>query len=263
VDSIRNKTIYPNYRITIIDNGSTEKATFELFAAYAGDARIVVVRDDSPFNYSAINNRVALASDAEFLCLMNNDIEIIENSWLTELVSIGILDGVGAVGAKLLYPDDTVQHAGVIVGVGGVAGHSHKFFPRSATGYFSRNLLRSSMSAVTGACLLIRSSIYKSVGGLDEKLAIAFNDVDFCLRVQKEGYRNVWTPYAELYHHESASRGHEDTPEKKARFDREVEFMKARWGKQLMDDPCYSPNLTLDTEDFTISTHSRAKNQFK
>lgn len=262
IDSIRNKTIYPNYRITIIDNGSTEQATFDLFASYAEDPRIRVLRDDSPFNYSAINNRVALASDAEFICLMNNDIEIIDGGWLSEMVSLGIQDRVGAVGAKLLYPGDTVQHAGVILGIGGVAGHSHKHWPRNAPGYFCRNLLRSAMSAVTAACLVIRKDIFREVGGLDEKLEVAFNDVDFCLRVQKAGYRNVWTPYAELYHHESASRGYEDTPEKKARFDREIAYVKAHWGDQLLDDPCYSPNLTLEFENFALSASSRAPSYF-
>lgn len=260
VDSIRTKTTYANYRITIIDNGSTQNETFELFSSLAPDPRIRIVRDNSPFNYSAINNRVALLSEASFICLMNNDIEVIDPDWLHEMVSLGVQKRVGAVGAKLLYPDDTVQHAGVIVGLGGVAGHSHKHSPRHAPGYFYRNLLRSSMSAVTAACLLIRTDVYKEVGGLDENLAVAFNDVDFCLRVQKAGYRNVWTPYAELYHHESASRGYEDTPEKKARFESEVAYVKARWGNQLLDDPCYSPNLTLDSEDFAICVQSRISN---
>lgn len=262
IDSIRNKTTYPNYLITIIDNGSIEQATFDLFTSYARDVRIRVLRDDSPFNYSAINNRVALASVAELVCLMNNDIEVIEDDWLTEMVSLGILEGVGAVGAKLLYPDKTVQHSGVILGIGGVAGHSHKFFPCNAPGYFCRNLLRNSMSAVTGACLLVRADTYKQVGGLDEKLVVAFNDVDFCLRVREAGYRNIWTPYALLYHHESASRGYEDTPEKKARFEREIAFIKERWGSRLIHDPCYSPNLTLDSENFAIAMHSRATKLF-
>lgn len=257
VDSIRAKTTYDNYVITIIDNGSTEQETFDLFASFAGDEHVRVSRDDSPFNYSALNNRVGLASQADFVCLMNNDIEVITPTWLYEMVSIAIQPNVGAVGAKLLYPSDTVQHAGVIVGLGGVAGHSHKHSDRKAPGYFFRTLLRSRMSAVTAACLVIRTSIFREVGGLDEKLQVAFNDVDFCLRVQKAGYRNVWTPYAELYHHESATRGYEDTPEKIARFDEEVAFVKARWGDALLNDPCYSPNLSLDTEDFAMAWHSR------
>ncbi|RDJ98735.1 glycosyltransferase family 2 protein [Paraburkholderia lacunae] len=257
VDSIREKTVYDNYLITIIDNGSTEQETFDLFESFKDDDRIRVARDDSPFNYSALNNRVGLASEADFVCLMNNDIEVITPTWLYEMMSIAIQPGVGAVGSKLLYPNDTLQHGGVIVGLGGVAGHSHKHSDRKAPGYFFRTLLRSRMSAVTAACLVIRTSIFREVGGLDEKLQVAFNDVDFCLRVQKAGHRNVWTPYAELYHHESASRGYEDTPEKIARFDAEVAFVKQRWGETLLNDPCYSPNLSLDTEDFSMAWHSR------
>lgn len=257
VDSITTRTIYDNYLVTIIDNGSEKHETFELFASYAGDPRIRVVRDDSPFNYSALNNRVALASQADFVCLLNNDIEVITPEWLGELVSIALQDNVGAVGAKLLYPDDTVQHAGVIVGIGGIAGHAYKHVERHDPGYFSRALLRNTLSAVTAACLLIRTSIYREVGGLDEKLVVAFNDVDFCLRVREAGYRNVWTPFAELYHHESASRGYEDTPEKIARFGSEMEFVRDRWGDALLCDPFYSPNLTLDTTDFALTMSPR------
>jgi GT2 family glycosyltransferase len=257
VDSIRERTTYQNYLVTIIDNGSVKPETFELFKSYEGDARIRVVRDDSPFNYSALNNRIALASKAELVCLLNNDIEVITPEWLSELVSIALQDKVGAVGAKLLYPDDTVQHAGVFLGMGGLAGHGHKYLPRHAPGYFSRAVLRNAVSAVTAACLVIRTSIYREVQGLDEDLVIAFNDVDFCLRVREAGYRNVWTPFAELYHHESASRGYEDTPEKMARFVEEIEFVKQRWGDSLWNDPFYSPNLSIDSTDFVMTMSPR------
>jgi GT2 family glycosyltransferase len=156
----------------------------------------------------------------------------------------------------LYYSDGRIQHAGVILGIGGVAGHAHKYYSRDHHGYFSRLKLIQSMSAVTAACLLIRREIYEEVGGLDEKsLSVAFNDVDFCLKVREAGYRNLWTPYAELYHHESISRGHEDTPEKQRRFQKEVETMKARWNQHLEVDPYYNPNLTKDREDFSIATH--------
>lgn len=257
VDSIKERTTYQNYLITIIDNGSEKPETFELFKSYEGDFRIRVVRDDSPFNYSALNNRIALASKAEFVCLLNNDIEVITPDWLSELVSIALQDNVGAVGAKLLYPDDTIQHAGVYLGMGGLAGHGHKYLPRHAPGYFSRAILRNAVSAVTAACLVIRTSIYSEVQGLDEDLVIAFNDVDFCLRVREAGYRNVWTPFAELYHHESASRGYEDTPEKMARFVNEIEFVKKRWGDALWNDPFYSPNLSIDSTDFVMTMSPR------
>lgn len=156
-------------------------------------------------------------------------------------------------GAKLYYSNNTLQHAGVIVSLGGVAGHSHKHFPRNHPGYFHRLSLVQTLSAVTAACLLIRKDIFEQVLGLDEEnLHVAFNDVDFCLKVREAGYRNLWTPYAELYHYESISRGAEDSPEKVARFAREVNFMKTKWGKHLELDPFYSPNLTKDREDFSI-----------
>ncbi len=257
IDSILENTTYSNYRITLVDNGSVEDKSHNYFATLQSNYGISVIRDDSPFNYSRINNNVGLNSGADLICLLNNDIEVITPEWLTEMVSVALQPKVGAVGAKLLYPNETLQHAGVILGVGGVAGHSHKFFPSSEPGYFSRAILRNTFSAVTAACLVIRASIFKEVGGLDEDLQVAFNDIDFCLRVRELGYRNVWTPFAELYHHESATRGHEDTPEKKARFDKEVSYMKNRWGDRLVNDPYYSPNLTLESENFAIAWHSR------
>jgi GT2 family glycosyltransferase len=257
VESVRTKSSYPNFRITIIDNGSVKQETLDLFARLQADERIKVVRDDSPFNYSALNNRIALASTADLVCLMNNDIEVINADWLEEMVSIALQPKVGAVGAKLLYPDDTIQHGGVVLGVGGIASHAHKHFPNTMAGYFARARLRNAMSAVTAACLLIRQSIFKEVGGLDEQLHVAYNDIDFCLRVRHAGYRNVWTPYAELYHHESATRGAEDTPEKIERFNRESELVRQRWGDLIMNDPYYSPNLTLTADDFSFAWPSR------
>jgi GT2 family glycosyltransferase len=260
VESVRNKSSYPNFRITIIDNGSVKQETHDLFARLQQDERIKVRRDDSPFNYSALNNRVALTSTADFVCLMNNDIEVINADWLEEMVSVALQPNVGAVGAKLLYPDDTIQHGGVVLGVGGIASHAHKHFPNTHPGYFARARLRNAMSAVTAACLLIRHSIYKEVGGLDELLHVAYNDIDFCLRVRQAGYRNVWTPYAELYHHESATRGAEDTPEKISRFNQESELVRQRWGNLLLNDPYYSPNLTLTADDFSFAWPSRIAN---
>jgi GT2 family glycosyltransferase len=257
VESIRQKSSYPNFRITIIDNGSVQQETHDLFARLQEDERIKVVRDDSPFNYSALNNRIALASTADFVCLMNNDIEVINANWLEEMVSVALQPNVGAVGAKLLYPDDTIQHGGVVLGVGGIASHAHKHFPNTMAGYFARARLRNAMSAVTAACLLIRQSIYQEVNGLDEALHVAYNDIDFCLRVRQAGYRNVWTPYAELYHHESATRGAEDTPEKISRFNTESELVRQRWGDLLLNDPYYSPNLTLTADDFSFAWPSR------
>jgi glycosyltransferase involved in cell wall biosynthesis len=254
IDSVFNRTTYASYEILLVDNGSDDAAALAYFAELAKRQSVRVLRDDRPFNYSALNNMAVELAKGEFVCLLNNDIEVISPYWLNELVSIGLQPQVGAVGARLWYPNDTLQHGGVITGVGGVAGHAHKNLPKGNRGYHGRGDMSQSLSAVTGACLLIKRSIYQQVGGLNEaELKVAFNDVDFCLRVREAGYRNVWTPYANLYHHESASRGVEDTPEKVARFGREICFMKLRWGQGLFNDPAYSPNLSFELEDFSLA----------
>ncbi len=254
VDSIFSRTDYVNFEILIIDNGSDDQATLEYLQNLAANPKIRVLRDERPFNYSALNNSAVEQARGELICLLNNDIEVISREWLGEMASIALQPSVGAVGACLWYPDNTLQHGGVILGIGGVAGHSHKFLTRGQFGYFGRAIMIQSLSAVTAACLVIRKSIYQSVGGLDEKnLQIAFNDVDFCLRLLEAGYRNVWTPFAELYHHESASRGTEDTEEKKNRFANEVNFMKKHHAKFLHNDPAYSPNLTLEIDNFSFA----------
>lgn len=251
IDGILQKTAYGPYEIIVVDNGSDEEATLEYLDSLRTEKNVRVIRDERPFNYSALNNMAVTLANGEIVGLVNNDIEVISETWLDEMVSLAVQPGVGAVGAKLLYPDGRIQHAGVVVGIGGVAGHAHKLFSRESYGYFSRSSLISSFSAVTAACLIVRKAVYDEVGGLNEAdLAVAFNDVDFCLRIREAGYRNVWTPYAELFHHESATRGSEDNPEKVARFNREVSYMLSRWGASLNDDPAYSPNLTLEQEDF-------------
>ena len=254
VESILKKTIYLNYEILIIDNGSDDPAILHYFNKIQVEARVKVVRDDSPFNFSALNNATVKLAQGELLGLLNNDLEVISPEWLSEMVSIALQPQVGAVGAKLWYPNETLQHGGVIVGLGGVAGHAHYYLPKNHYGYFGRANLINSFSAVTAACLIIRKTIYEEVGGLDEiNLQVAFNDVDFCLRVREAGYRNIWTPYSELYHHESATRGFEDTPEKQVRFIKEAQYMERRWGELLFNDPSYSPNLTLDYADFSLA----------
>ena len=254
VKSIFAKTTYPNYELLIVDNGSDDAETLHYLTSLGADPRVSVIRDDRAFNYSALNNVAAGLAKGELLCLINNDIEIITPEWLAEMVSLTLSEGVGVVGARLWYPNNTLQHGGVLLGVGGVAGHAHLRLPRENHGYFGRAVLRQSLSAVTGACLLVRKAIYDEVGGLNEKdLAIAFNDVDFCLRVLEAGYRNVWTPYAELYHYESATRGLENTSGKRARFAREVQYMQRRWRGLLPQDPAYSPNLTLEHLDFSLA----------
>jgi glycosyltransferase involved in cell wall biosynthesis/LmbE family N-acetylglucosaminyl deacetylase len=254
IDSILAKTTYNNYEILVVDNNSDDPNTLAYFASLAENNRIRVLRDERTFNYSALNNAAAQEARGEYLCLVNNDIEVISPEWLDEMMGLAIQPGVGVVGARLWYPNDTLQHGGCITGIGGVAGHSHKRLPRNHMGYFARAQLIQTLSVVTAACLVVKKSLFQKVGGLDEtNLKVAFNDVDFCLRVREAGYRNVWTPYAELYHHESATRGHEDTPEKKLRFKDEVLYMQNRWGELLMKDPAYSPNLTLDREDFSYA----------
>ncbi len=254
IDSIFAKTTYTNYEIIIVDNNSDDPEILEYFASLSSHDQVRVLRDESPFNFSALNNKAVQQARGDYVGLINNDIEVISPEWLSELMSLALQSGVGAVGARLWYPNDTLQHGGVVTGVGGIAGHSHKHLKKGASGFFSRAQLIQTMSVVTGACLVIKKSIYHEVGGLNEAdLKVAFNDVDFCLRVREAGYRNIWTPYAELYHHESASRGTENTRAKQLRFTEEVLFMKKRWGDLLINDPAYSPNLTLDHEDFSYA----------
>jgi O-antigen biosynthesis protein len=255
VRSILDKTSYGNFEILILDNQSEDEATLEFFGRIQEeDARVRVLRYEHPFNYSAINNYGVRHAAGELIGLINNDIEVITPDWLSEMVGHACRPEIGCVGAKLYYPNNTIQHAGVIIGLWGVAGHTYKHFPRCATGYGNGLLVVQNCSAVTAACLLVRRSIYEQVGGLDERnLPVSFNDVDFCLKVRRAGYRNLWTPYAELYHHESVSRGRDDTPEKKARELREIAYMKATWAAELAHDPCYSPHLTRHREDFSIN----------
>ncbi|WP_415915437.1 glycosyltransferase [Pseudomonas amygdali] len=260
IDSIKSLTTYKNYEIILIDNGSDDPESLEYFAQIDQEENIRVLRDDGPFNYSALNNGAVRIAKGELIGLINNDIEVITPDWLSEMVSIALQPKVGAVGARLWYPDNRLQHGGVVVGIGGVAGHAHKYLPKGAHGYFCRAELIQEFSAVTAACLIIKKSIFDEVGGLDEQhLKIAFNDVDFCLRVQEAGYLNVWTPFSELYHHESATRGLEDTPQKQERFGHEIRYIKNRW-PNIQVDYAYSPNLTLDHEDFGLAWPPRFKN---
>lgn len=259
VTSILSKTTYVNYSICIVDNGSREPETHSLLAELPKD-RVTVLRDDRPFNFSAINNRAVAATSSDFVCLMNNDIEVVTPDWLEEMVSHAARPNAGAVGARLWYPDGRLQHGGVVL-IGGVAGHSHKFLRRGERGYFFRGVLQQEFSAVTAAVMVVKRSAYDAVNGLDESLEVAFNDIDFCLRLRQRGLHNLWTPYAEFIHHESASRGHETTPEKQARFLSEVRFMQARWGHLLHADPAYSPNLTMEREDFSWAWPPRIESQ--
>lgn len=251
--SIAEKSTYENYEIIVVENNSTKPETFELYEKLKLEEKIRIVYWKKPFNYSAINNFGVGEARGEYLLLLNNDVEIITPGWIEEMLMFAQRPDVGAVGAKLYYPDDTVQHAGIIMGLGGVAGHSHKNAPRDDVGYFYRLTIAQNLSGVTGACLMTKRSVWEQVGGLNEAIAVAFNDVDFCLRIRAAGYLIVFTPYAELYHYESKSRGQEDTPEKIRRFNHEVETILAAWGPVIQKgDPYYNPHLTLDKEDFSL-----------
>ncbi|MBK8753886.1 MAG: glycosyltransferase [Candidatus Competibacteraceae bacterium] len=253
LDSILEKTSYPNFELLGISNNSVEPATFALMEHYAAaDSRIRFIRHDVPFNYAALNNFAVGQVEGEHLLLLNNDMAVISSDWLEALLEHSQRTEVGAVGAKLYYPDDTIQHGGVIIGIGGIAGHAHRQFQRHNPGYFSRLHQIQNVSAVTAACLMVKKSLYQAMGGMDEKhLAVAFNDVDFCLRLREKGYLNIFTPYCELYHYESKTRGHEDTPQKQHRFAQEVAYMRKRHRAILQNgDPYYNPNLPLDRDDF-------------
>jgi glycosyltransferase involved in cell wall biosynthesis len=259
IDGLLTKTRYTAFEIIVVDNGSVEPQTHDYLGAIQGDARVRVLEYDREFNYSAINNFAIGHAKGELICLLNNDIVVINEDWLDELVSHGMRPEVGAVGAMLYYPDDTVQHAGIVAGIGGVAGHSHKCFRRGESGYFGRLHLVHNVSGVTGACLLTRREVLDQCGGLDEvNLKVAFNDVDWCLRIREHGYLIVWTPHAELYHLESASRGPDTATDKVERFREEVLWMQKRWGTVLQKDPYYNENLTLEHSDFSLAFPPRA-----
>jgi GT2 family glycosyltransferase len=258
IESIAAKTTYAHYEIILVDNGSDDAEALAYFAEVSTRLGVRVLRDDRPFNYSQLNNQAATVARGQVLGLINNDVEVISPGWLEELVSIALQPGVGAVGARLWYPDMRLQHGGVVLGYGGVANHAHLRLPRGERGYFGRAALVQNFSAVTAACLVVRKSLYEQVGGLDEvHLKVAYNDVDFCLRLRANGLRNVWTPYAELLHCESATRPSdflaEGSPEQVERFRSEGRCMVDRWGALLSNDPAYNPNLTLEAEDFSLA----------
>ena len=254
VDSIREKTSYRNYEILIIENNSTEAETFQYYEELKKDSRIRVISREGPFNYSAVNNLGAREARGEQLLLLNNDTEVISPDWIQEMLMYTQRPDVGAAGAKLCYPDGTIQHAGIGIGITVAAGHYHRGFPGDSGGYFSRLQYAQNVSAVTAACMMIPRKVYEEMQGLDESYPIMFNDVDLCLRIRQAGYLIVWTPRAELTHYESKSRGSDrDTPEKKKFFIRETNRFLRKWCKVLeAGDPYYNVNLTRTKEDFSL-----------
>ncbi len=258
VESILQKTRYPDYEIIIVDNGSDDLQSTSYLQKLKQHRRFKVVRDERPFNYSALNNLAANLASGEILGLLNDDTEVIRPGWMRELVSHACRPQVGAVGALLLFPDHTIQHAGVILGIDKIAAHAHKHYSSGEPGYFGRASLIQSFSAVTGACLFVKKELYTLIGGLNEAdLSVAFNDLDFCLRLQEKGYKTVWTPYAELIHYESASRGSDQNHENRERFSKEIIYMKSQWGKIIKNDPFYNPNLTLNNYNFSLAIPPR------
>ncbi len=259
--SIFEKTTWPNYEIVIVENNSTSPALFAYYEALQqGHDNVRVVTWEGTFNYSAINNFGARFCTGDYLLLLNNDTVVITPDWLQEMLMFAQRGDVGAVGAMLYYADGTVQHAGVTVGLGSVAGHPNRYARRGDGGHFGRLLYAQNLSAVTGACLMVPRAVWDAVGGLDEGYAVAYNDVDLCLRIREAGYLIVWTPHAELYHCEYKSRGLDDTPEKRQRYLDEVRRFRTRWAKVLEDgDPYYNPNLSTAGEDYffnpTVGQH--------
>ena len=254
MESIEQKSTYKNYEYIIVENNSTDSATFEYYKKLeAENPKVRMVYWDGVFNYSAINNYGASFAKGEYLLLLNNDTEIINPDCLEELLGYCMRKDVGAVGARLYYEDDTIQHAGVVIGFGGIAGHCFVQQKRGTTGYCHRIICAQDYSAVTAACMMVKKSAFDAVGGLSEELAVAFNDIDFCMKLRKAEYLIVYNPYAELYHYESKSRGLEDTPEKVARFNKEIATFEKKWPEILENgDPYYNPNLTLKSQDFSL-----------
>jgi GT2 family glycosyltransferase len=247
------KSSYANYEVVIVENGSQLPETHAYYRELTKQPHIRIVEWTRPFNYASVNNFAAAQAKGELLLFLNNDTEAINPDWLEAMVKLAVQPGVGAVGAKLYYADDTIQHAGIVIGMGGVAGHSHLFYPRQAQGYMQRLRITQNVAAVTAACLLMPRSVFQEVGGFDEGFVLAFNDVDLCLAVLKAGHRIVWTPDAELYHLESKTRGYEDTAEKQARFKREYDLFHLKWSGFLKSgDPYYSPHFRLDRPDFAL-----------
>lgn len=253
VDSILAKTEYRRFEILIVDNSSVEDRTLAYLENLNAHSSIRLIRYPGPYNYSAINNRAAREAKGSFLCLLNNDTEVVEEQWLTELMRYAVRLDIGAVGAKLLYADGTIQHAGVVVGIGEAAGHAHRRLPSDEQGYFAHPHLPQYVSAVTGACLVVDKRKFLTVGGLDEiALPIAYNDVDLCLKLERAGWRNVYVPHAVLIHHESKSRAKDHSRGRVERYRRELEVFQERWGAKSYDDPLLNPNLDRSSETFVI-----------
>lgn len=261
--SIKKLTTYDNYEIIIVENNSEEEKTFEYYKGIDGKDNIkVVYYPEKGFNYSKIINFGVKNSTGEYIVQLNNDVELLTPNWLEEMLGFAQREDVGAVGVELFYPDKTIQHAGIIIGIGGVAGHVFKNIPKGMHGYFSKDAMVQNLSAVTAACIMTPKSIYDEVGYMDEKFKVAFNDVDFCLKIREKGKLIVYNPYVQFIHYESKSRGFEDTPEKQARFKTEIDRFHEKW-QEFLDkgDPYYNINLRLDNDQCAIKTEKVERNE--
>ena len=253
IDSIEKKSTYENYEILIVENNSTSKEIFEYYKELSDNPKIRLLKWKEGFNYSAINNFAAKKAKGEYLLFLNNDMEVIASDWMEELLGHCQREGTGAVGARLYYPNETIQHAGTIIGIGGIAGHMFVDMPGERTGYMHKAAIQQDLSAVTAACMMVKRSVFEAVNGFEEKLSVAFNDVDLCLRIRAQGELIVYDPYVELYHYESKSRGTEDSKEKVRRFQEEIEFMRCRWEKLLKaGDPYYNKHFSLTKWNYSL-----------
>lgn len=254
IESIRIKTTYDRYEVIVVDNGTREPDALEYLRELATDGVARVIQYDGPFNFSAINNYAVDRARGDVLCLLNNDVEVQSPGWLSEMVALALQPGVGAVGAKLYYPNGTIQHAGVVLGLHGLVGHIYRHVSAKASvDILDLNLVRE-VAAVTAACLVVRTALFRTSGGLeDQHLKVAFNDVDFCLRLLEQGLRNLWTPHAELIHHESASRGSDAKRKRRGRAAEEALWFKSRWGRYILSDPYFNPNLSLFSDIPTLA----------
>jgi O-antigen biosynthesis protein len=264
VESVLDKTTYPRFEILVIDNQSANAETLAYFREISSHPSVRVLRYDQPFNYPAINNFAVQQARGEILCLLNNDTEVISADWLESMAGHLLQEGVGAVGARLLYPDGSVQHAGVIVDPRNGADHLHAHSGRDDPGYCNRAMIAHESSAVTAACMLTWKRLYEKLGGLNEAdLPVAYNDVDYCLRLQEAGHRVIFDANVELVHHESATRGREDTPGKKLRAWLELRYLRKRWADRLADDPYYNPNLSDRRPHFFLAETPRIRKPWR
>lgn len=253
LEMLEKNTGYQNFEIIIVENNSTTDEIFRYYKELSGNRKIHLLRWGKEFNYSAINNFATAHAKGEYLLFLNNDVKSINPDWLEEMLGVCQRPEVGGVGAKLIYPDNTIQHAGCVIGMGGIAGHMFVDMPADRTGYLHKASLLQDMSAVTAACLLMKKEVFEQAGGFTEELAVAFNDVDLCLKVRKNGYLIVYDPYAKLYHMESKTRGAEDSKEKVRRFQTEIEYMRCHWIDILKNgDPCYNKNLSLTKWNYSL-----------